>query len=170
LVGRYASAFDFYSLLNLVGIAAQSFGIATVFKYTRSSCEVPGKSHDTRKEKALQIPQAPPLTEAKNRAPGQRKSFFTRNGANKILSPDSLKNVWFSVLLSNPLTKDDFSSGYTKFRFTLSCLFAKGGPDQRGDLQQPVLVSTRLDRRDGKSFAIEVTSAGLIFGLASPNF
>jgi hypothetical protein len=125
---------------------------------------------DGCKEKGLDTLAPRPLLTVEKHSPMQRKSFFTRNGANKILSPDSLKNVWFSVLLSNPLTKDDFSSGYTKFRFTLSCLFAKGGPDQRGDLQQPVLVSTRLDRRDGKSFAIEVTSAGLIFGLASPNF
>jgi len=85
-----------------------------------------GKSQGTCKEKALQIPQALPLVKAKKRLPSQRKSFFTRNGANKILSPDPLKIVRFSVLLSNPLTKDDFLSCSTAARFTLSLPLRKG--------------------------------------------
>jgi hypothetical protein len=85
-----------------------------------------GKSQGTCKEKALQIPQALPLVKAKKRLPSQRKSFFTRNGANKILSPDPLKIVRFSVLLSNPLTKDDFTSGNNRTMLHFVVLLRKG--------------------------------------------
>jgi hypothetical protein len=90
-------------------------------------------------------------------------SFFTRNGANKIFSSDSLKIAWNSVLLSNPLPKDDFLR-FHEFRFTVSCLFAKGGPDQGEDLQQPALVPTRLGKRDRIAFAIAAIFAAPSFG------
>jgi hypothetical protein len=89
---------------------------------------------DICKEKALSAPQTMPVLGAENSAPEQQISFFTRNGATRFLSADSLKIVLFSVLLSNPLTKDDFSSTLHRFRFTLLCLFATGGQNQREDL------------------------------------
>jgi hypothetical protein len=39
-----------------------------------------------------------------------RRAFFTRNGAMQLLTPDDLKTTRFSVLLSNPPTKDEFNS------------------------------------------------------------
>jgi hypothetical protein len=55
------------------------------------------------------------ILEVKNPAPPQRNPFFTRNGATSFLSPDRLKIVVSSVLLSNPLTKDDFPFRYNEF-------------------------------------------------------
>lgn len=72
-----------------------------------------------------------------------RKSIFTRNGAINYLSPDDLKSTWFSVLLSNPLTKDDFQ--FAGSRFGSRCRFSSQWRVQnRGeDLQQTVFIATR---------------------------
>jgi hypothetical protein len=115
----YASAFDFYSLLNLLALQ-QSPSIPEVLGKSQEKSRAPCK------EKLYRYGVYGLSGEAKNRWLRQRKTFFTRNGANKILSPDHLKIVWFSVLLSNPLTKDDFPSCYIAPCFILSFLSARG--------------------------------------------
>jgi hypothetical protein len=62
------------------------------------------------KEKRLPKRSRTPLQKTEIAAARQPKSFFTRNGATAFLTPDGPKIAWFSVLLSNPFTKDVFTS------------------------------------------------------------
>jgi hypothetical protein len=75
---------------------------------------------------------------------------------------NSLKLVRFSVLLSNPFTKDEFhASGSTWFmwRPLRNGVFES----RREDLQQPECVSIRRSRRCGSSVAIAFAAAVLNF-------
>jgi hypothetical protein len=94
-------------------------------------------------------------------------SIFTRNGAIEFLSPDHLKTACFFVLLSNPLTKDEFHS--IGSHFGSCCRFSSQGHNQnrREDLQQTVLISTPPVGRCGSPVAVAVTIAVFGFFLGS---
>src|ERR1035441_9358387 len=53
-------------------------------------------------------PESTPRPGSKPSRARRTQSIFTRNGAMKFLSPDHLNSTWSSVLISDPLTKDDF--------------------------------------------------------------
>jgi hypothetical protein len=81
----------------------------------------------------------------------------------QFLTPDHLKSACLFVLLSNPLTKDEFQS--IESDFGIRCRFSSQGGMQylRGDLQQPMSISTPPVGRCGTSVAFAFSIAVLRF-------
>ena len=118
-------------LLNLVDAA-------TVFQYTglfsASLQRTPYRTTKTAKNRLSQYHARGAVWKPKIACRYAEIVIFTRNGATSFLSLDRLKIVVPSVLLSNPLTKDDLFVRYIEFWFHLKFLSAPGGQDLRGDL------------------------------------